>query len=1265
MSVTQRRMIGEDLFRELLALLRQNEHVALLGPRHGAKALVLEKLQERSQTPELPAHEHPCILRLIWDRFETCNEEEFLVELHRHLAQTLQISVPRGPSIGRLSGRILDILLAAIAQIPKPRPLWIFIQDIIGFPKPIARQLLEAIRAAYYDETLRYRTAVVVTGSADFVHLTYGPNSPFNHARHILVGPMDRAFARSYFCERRAYNFHTTCPGIQCPDACMEITDDAFDYLYEQTGGSAHLIQELIVAVMRHPFNSIRIPMSRPWTLEQTRQHIHLYRETFMPYDHLLRMTVREIEAEPEAFDLLLAVLQQSEAIIPPPAVHEPCRLEVCGFVRLHGDRLRIASPMLRDFLLRVLTPRHIGDVLASQGRWEEAWARYRGVPRGRYERSIAGHARFRLVQVLLDWQAHLLNEAHQGVESVVRHFLNGARHLLGFDSGGLYDPESGQWLVLGSGTSPVDLPAPHSPVPPPADAPTLYYQGVRYHFDPLRLKIWSDPGFKSRLPGIPRPALQLAREGDGREIDMGDRRLVLEALDQFWKAYRAAQEFEYYQKIGALRERHLRVIEAINREMLTEPFDMGKVVRKTAEALVHDARYYRVLICLVEARGERIQSVASACADPEQDFDQPLDVLLTDTDVQAWVCREKRPVVVNNPTQPLLDFTVDPAFARRIGAHPFTIVPILDEERIVGTLQVERPDRQPPDPEELELYQIFAGQIAALFRQAQRLALLQGALDALGDRISILAPNNRLLFLNKAAARYLQREPGWLQHRDTPDWEIYQWAQNPPGPELLEQAPSDVPLHRYLTSDPAHPPLRAGDWQLARITDFRGHLPDRFRANPTIGFVERFQDLTELYTLLNALQNWLQASHVVEEIGQSLLDIFQQRGHAWARLYLCNYKTYPAGESTLESLCEYGLHDPERKRLFATGQVRHIPEKNRLPWHAIRVARQPAIYERDDRLPVDVILPVPSQDGFPHYRTGPLPDDPELERENVRVWIEAPLLVGERAVGLLSLAYPAESLRSEQWELLGLLVQGAALALDHAIQAERIRKLAMDAAKAELASLIFHDLRTALTICRGFVAAHQKAAREGRLTRELSIEWVNKLGMQLERLEKISSQYTRHVRGYSPDIQSGDLVPRLREVAQLTTETRPGLECHFYSAVDTLPVRTDINAIVRAIDELAYNAAKAGATRMALHLTDPGATDLIQLLVEDNGPGIPETVRPRLFVPDVRKSKGGTGLGLAIVRDTITALKGQIELQESRPGKTVFRIRLPRFYAE
>ncbi|WP_136442394.1 two-component system sensor histidine kinase NtrB [Pacificoceanicola onchidii] len=71
-----------------------------------------------------------------------------------------------------------------------------------------------------------------------------------------------------------------------------------------------------------------------------------------------------------------------------------------------------------------------------------------------------------------------------------------------------------------------------------------------------------------------------------------------------------------------------------------------------------------------------------------------------------------------------------------------------------------------------------------------------------------------------------------------------------------------------------------------------------------------------------------------------------------------------------------------------------------------------------------------------------------------------------------------------------------------------------------------------------------------------------------------------------------------------------------------------------------------------------------LQIEIIDNGPGLPEDIRGDIFDPFVSGKENGTGLGLALVSKIINDHDGWISV-DSIPGKTVFRISLPRYRGE
>ena len=98
-------------------------------------------------------------------------------------------------------------------------------------------------------------------------------------------------------------------------------------------------------------------------------------------------------------------------------------------------------------------------------------------------------------------------------------------------------------------------------------------------------------------------------------------------------------------------------------------------------------------------------------------------------------------------------------------------------------------------------------------------------------------------------------------------------------------------------------------------------------------------------------------------------------------------------------------------------------------------------------------------------------------------------------------------------------------------------------------------------------------------------------------------------------------------------------------------------NLINNAEQAIRATPAKTGR----IHIAAARKDGKVDVTIADDGPGIPEAVRERVWEPFfTTKSAGqGTGLGLAITRDIVKAHGGEIAV-ESAPGRTVFSVRLP-----
>jgi len=99
-------------------------------------------------------------------------------------------------------------------------------------------------------------------------------------------------------------------------------------------------------------------------------------------------------------------------------------------------------------------------------------------------------------------------------------------------------------------------------------------------------------------------------------------------------------------------------------------------------------------------------------------------------------------------------------------------------------------------------------------------------------------------------------------------------------------------------------------------------------------------------------------------------------------------------------------------------------------------------------------------------------------------------------------------------------------------------------------------------------------------------------------------------------------------------------------------------NLLRNAIQALEGHAAE-GDGRVVVSAWREGAVVVVE--VRDNGPGIPERVRPKLFEAFQSAAKpGGVGLGLAIAAELIRAHGGEIRLHGTGPGGTIFHVVVP-----
>jgi heavy metal sensor kinase len=124
-------------------------------------------------------------------------------------------------------------------------------------------------------------------------------------------------------------------------------------------------------------------------------------------------------------------------------------------------------------------------------------------------------------------------------------------------------------------------------------------------------------------------------------------------------------------------------------------------------------------------------------------------------------------------------------------------------------------------------------------------------------------------------------------------------------------------------------------------------------------------------------------------------------------------------------------------------------------------------------------------------------------------------------------------------------------------------------------------------------------------------------------------------------------------------------------AAVDTIRVSGaqlvgDEELLSRVVRNLLENAARYANERVTVGLHEDRRNGIVELMVSDDGPGIPEEARDGIFERFVRldaargRDAGGAGLGLAIVREIVERHGGTVTVGEAAEGGARFEVRLP-----
>jgi len=237
------------------------------------------------------------------------------------------------------------------------------------------------------------------------------------------------------------------------------------------------------------------------------------------------------------------------------------------------------------------------------------------------------------------------------------------------------------------------------------------------------------------------------------------------------------------------------------------------------------------------------------------------------------------------------------------------------------------------------------------------------------------------------------------------------------------------------------------------------------------------------------------------------------------------------------------------------------------------------------------------------------------------------------------------------QLALLGAAPDGCVIALDDATALTRAARVL---AWGEMARQVAHEIKNPLTPIRLGIQHLQRVRGKGQSASfDATLhETAERILAEIDRLDGIARAFSRF--GAPPPsaaeqlpLEPVDLVATAREVVQLYDLGSPTrFEVRTSNGVPP-PALARKDEVKEVLVNLLENARNADAKRVTVQVAASGR----QLVVADDGRGIPPEVLPRVFEPTFSTTSSGAGLGLAIARRLVESWGGAITL-ESVPGK-------------
>jgi two-component system nitrogen regulation sensor histidine kinase NtrY len=283
--------------------------------------------------------------------------------------------------------------------------------------------------------------------------------------------------------------------------------------------------------------------------------------------------------------------------------------------------------------------------------------------------------------------------------------------------------------------------------------------------------------------------------------------------------------------------------------------------------------------------------------------------------------------------------------------------------------------------------------------------------------------------------------------------------------------------------------------------------------------------------------------------------------------------------------------------------------------------------------------------------------------------WITRPIRLLQQSLSNIELGKQNEPIPYLGSDVIGDLVKEYNRKVSElAYNAEQLARSERESAWREMAKQVAHEIKNPLTPMKLNLQLLQKAVADGADDIDVRFKKTSKsLIEQIDALTQIANEFSNFANMPRAEFAEVDLVSLINSVVDLYGDL-PNQQVLFHSNTqEKVIARADYKQLSRALQNLIKNGLQAAPEgvepKVLIELTSSQKGHLIT--VEDNGTGIPENMKSRIFQPNFTTKSTGTGLGLAMVKSIIQNMNSKIWFEDATPQGTIFYIEIPAVIAE